>query len=306
MGMFTKGVEVLRCTPFSYTVRGDILPNVCDFCLQTTFENAGSSFNVKKCTGCKKLYYCGKNCLKKAWKSYHSKECGFLKDVSEEDLEDLDMERMIVRTILRLQNDGKEVFDELPNGKRRYFKDLMSHKEDIENDTTTLKEFGETYSILQTWMKDHLPSKSEVLEIYGKIKVNAHVISDTCPFDLGPGLFLGISAIDHSCAPNAVYISHGKNLIVRTIAEKIEDFSDIRLSYYRDLRHTTEVRRQSLLQTHYFLCECSNCMDVEKNELKTSMVCKNCEGCVPAVSGICCDCKTQLLLMPRNRKMYSA
>ena len=51
--------------------------------------------------GCKKLYYCGKNCLKKAWKSYHSKECGFLKDISLEDLEDLDFERMVIRTILR-------------------------------------------------------------------------------------------------------------------------------------------------------------------------------------------------------------
>ena len=61
----------------------------------------------------------------------------------------------------------------------------MSHREDIENDKTTLKEFEETYSTLKTWMKDHLPSKSEVLDIYGKIKVNAHVISDTCPFDLG-------------------------------------------------------------------------------------------------------------------------
>ena len=88
----------------------------------------------------------------------------------------------------RVQNDGNQVFDELPNGKRRYFKDLISHKEDIENDLTTLKEFSETYTILQSWMKDQLPSKSEVLEIYGKIKVNAHVISDTFPNDLGKSL----------------------------------------------------------------------------------------------------------------------
>jgi len=304
--MYQKGDEVLRCAPFSYTVRAAILPHVCDFCLQTTYENPGNSFNLKKCTGCKKLYYCGKNCFKKAWKSYHSKECGFLKDTSLEDLEELDFERMVVRTILRVQNDGNQVFDELPNGKKRYFKDLVSHKEDIENDLTTLKEFSETYTILQSWMKNQLPSKSEVLEIYGKIKVNAHVISDTFPNDLGPALFLGISAIDHSCAPNAVYISHGKNLIVRTIADKIENFSDIRLCYYRDLRHTTEVRRQSLLSTHYFYCECSNCLDEKKNDLKTSLVCKKCNGCVPAISGsICSVCKVQLNLTPRIQKRYS-
>ena len=108
-----------------------------------------------------------------------------MKDITLEDLEDVDFERMVVRTILRLENGGNQVFDELPNGKRRYFKDLMSHKEEMENDKTTLKDFDETYSILQSWLKDKLPSKSEVLEIYGKIKVNAHVISDTCPFELG-------------------------------------------------------------------------------------------------------------------------
>ena len=136
-------------------------------------------------SGCKKIYYCSKNCLKQGWKSHHSKECEFLKQVSEDDLQDLDFERMVVRTIIRLQNHGHEIYDELPNGRRRYFKDLMSHKDDIENDLPTLKDFNETYSILQSWMKNQLPSRSEVLEIYGKIKVNAHVLSDTCPFELG-------------------------------------------------------------------------------------------------------------------------
>ena len=32
-----------------------------------------------------------------------------MKNIPEEDFEELDMERMIVRTILRLQNDGNEV-----------------------------------------------------------------------------------------------------------------------------------------------------------------------------------------------------
>jgi hypothetical protein len=49
--MYQKGEEVMRCAPFSYIIRAAILPNVCDFCLQTTFENARNSFNVKKCTG---------------------------------------------------------------------------------------------------------------------------------------------------------------------------------------------------------------------------------------------------------------
>ena len=49
--MYLRGDEIIRCDPFSYVVKSSILPNVCDFCLQTTFENAGKSFTVKKCTG---------------------------------------------------------------------------------------------------------------------------------------------------------------------------------------------------------------------------------------------------------------
>ena len=65
--------------------------------------------------------------------------------------------------------------------------------------------------------------------------------------------------------------------------------------HYHNIRHTTEVRRQSLLLTHYFYCECSNCLDEKKNDLKTSLVCKKCNGCVPAISdSICSVCKVQV------------
>ena len=49
--MNLRGDEIIRGDPFSYVVKSSILPNVCDFCLQTTFENSGKSFTVKKCTG---------------------------------------------------------------------------------------------------------------------------------------------------------------------------------------------------------------------------------------------------------------
>ena len=127
-------------------------------------------------SGCKKIYYCSKNCLKQGWKSHHSKECEFLKQVSEDDLQDLDFERMVVRTIIRLQNHGHEIYDELPNGRRRYFKDLMSHKTELAKDSR-MKLLSHIYNLLQisfesAGMKDILPSKSEVLEIWGRLLVN--------------------------------------------------------------------------------------------------------------------------------------
>ena len=35
---------------------------------------------LKSCTGCRMVYYCSSPCQKAAWKSYHDKECRFLKN----------------------------------------------------------------------------------------------------------------------------------------------------------------------------------------------------------------------------------
>ena len=46
--------------------------------------------------------------------------------------------------------------------------------------------------------------------------------------------------MDHSCAPNAVWISKGKELIIKCISEeKIENISDLRISYIPNLYEST-------------------------------------------------------------------
>ena len=46
--------------------------------------------------------------------------------------------------------------------------------------------------------------------------------------------------MDHSCAPNAVWISKGKELVIRCISEeKIEKISDLRISYIPNLYEST-------------------------------------------------------------------
>ena len=38
-----------------------------------------------------------------------------------------------------------------------------------------------------------------------------------------------------------------------------------------------------MLESHYFLCECSKCLDEKSDDLKNSLKCgaDNCDGCVP-------------------------
>ena len=63
--------------------------------------------------------------------------------------------------------------------------------------------FQMCYSLLKGTLKDNLPTKSEVLEIYGKIIVNGLKILDGNMSNVGHGLYIGTSILDHSCAPNA-------------------------------------------------------------------------------------------------------
>ena len=72
----------------------------------------------------------------------------------------------------------------------------------------------------------------------------------------------------------------GKEMIIRTI-ENVNDFSDIRHSYLKNLSASTKKRQEKLLQDHYFLCECTRCLDTKSDNLKNSMKCTNCNsGCV--------------------------
>ena len=52
---------------------------------------------------------------------------------------------LMIRIILKLQKEGdKEFFSELPDGRRRYFSDLMSHTAEIKNDPDSMDTFQVT------------------------------------------------------------------------------------------------------------------------------------------------------------------
>ena len=78
-------------------------------------------------------------------------------------------------------------------------------------------------------------------------------------------------------------------MVIRTI-ENVGDFSDIRHSYLKNLTASTRKRREKLLQDHYFFCECTGCMDTNSDNLKNSLKCSSCKGCIPVKSGVCTEC----------------
>ena len=111
----------------------------------------------------------------------------------------------IARIILIPGRDEK--FDEMPNGQKRYFSHLMTHKEELLKDASKMEKFQLIYEDLQdiVSLKNKLPTQSEVLDIYGKIIVNAMGLETETNIRVGSALFLSGSVIDHSCVPNVIW-----------------------------------------------------------------------------------------------------
>ena len=206
---YRAGEDVLvESKPFSYVVDRMLYQNICDSCLKETYET-----RLFACTKCRKVYYCNRSCQINAWKSHHNVECGYLQNIPEY-LKYKTEALFVLRIVLKLSQNGKDEFVTLPNGKKRYFADLMSHKDKLEENMGKMLYLKSIFKEFQVWLGDKAPSFDEFLEIYGKINTNR----------MESGLYLGFSAIDHSCAPNAAFCRNGIELTIRA-RDNIEDFS---------------------------------------------------------------------------------
>ena len=307
---YKRGEIVMKCEPFVFAVDEEYgIDLACDFCLISI--NKLNLEKLQECSMCKMVYYCSNSCRENAWKNHHENECILMQntifegDVPENLILNNHILRLMTRIILKLtKNDQK--FVELPNGKKRYFSDLISHKEDIINYPDPYWKkilFDQIYTGLQIWFGKHLPPKNDLLEIYGKCSINSLAIRPT-----GYGLFLDASAIDHSCIRNAVYVFNGKEVIVKSI-ENVSDFKDIRVSYLSNISITlsnTETRRNYLMECYHFKCECPRCLDFQLDQFNSSLICsKCCQGCIPSVLGTCTECNEQVdsKILEKHAKM---
>ena len=308
--VYKCGQEVFRDPePFSYIVIPKYRKIVCDWCLKMC-ESEGI---LKACAKCNWVYYCDQTCQKEAWKSHHKLECKYLQNQNmTENLKEIfstdfhtyqEVFLRLLKTTLKLNKNGKEEFFQLPNGKKRYFANLMSNAEELrkqkeQNDMFETYQF--MYTDFQIWLGDTLPipSFTEFFEIIGKWHTNSTsivAVNFDKPYEaVACGLYLGYSGLDHSCAPNAVWVNHGKVMVVRTI-EDVENFSDVRITYF-DACDKTEERKDYLRENYFFNCKCVKCEDPNSDAKFSSLKCKSCSGWVHESTRICSDCNQTLKL----------
>ena len=124
---YEPGQVIMKSTAFAHILNKKAQSMFCDNCV--------SLASLKTCTGCHLVKYCSKECQAKGWEEFHKKECKFLRGgVPETGNPDVDqIIRLFARTVIKLGNDGNEVFDEMPapDGRKVFLKDLISHLENF-------------------------------------------------------------------------------------------------------------------------------------------------------------------------------
>ena len=225
---------------------------------------------------------------------------------SDIDPEIRDMLIFMKRTIKKVQN-GEGVY-QLPNGTVRRFENLIDHKYQNFKGKEVVIFFHSPWC--QNWFGKGVAFEF-LMTIFGKITINSHGIFSPSLELIGDGLYIGASVLDHSCAPNSIYVTNGKTISVRAI-ENIESFSDVRISYVQKYplfrsQETAENRKKELKDHYHFDCNCRLCDVEEKYSLKSSVMCPKHEKadrkngtndpyphCVPIKTGICIKCGTQV------------
>jgi SET and MYND domain-containing protein len=66
--------------------------------------------------------------------------------------------------------------------------------------------------------ESELPASAvELLELWCRLSCNSHAILDTELEDVGVGIYIGLSQLNHSCYPNCTIVFDGTTAIIRSL-----------------------------------------------------------------------------------------
>jgi len=257
------GTLVLKSPCYSHVISTDSVSQVCDSCLASpnVFDHL-PPVTLYRCSRCKLSYYCNMSCQRTAWPA-HSKECKYLKKIQPRVPPSI--VRLIIRTCLKHQ-EHPDIDEILPDGSIRKFADLKMHKEDISNSIEKRKAFSSFLQVIQACVGDQFPVDL-LFETYCRILINSVEITDCMGSSIGTGLYLGLSAVDHSCTPNVNVVFNKTNVELRalnTIPAPL--FANTRVSYHNSIV-PTKLRQVRLMEDYFFLCTCNLCADKELDKL---------------------------------------
>ncbi|KAG6435972.1 hypothetical protein SASPL_100853 [Salvia splendens] len=273
--------------------------NKCEWCFSST--------NLKKCSGCRVIWYCSSECQRSDWK-LHSAECRVLSKVDKQRVNSLTPSlRLMVKLCVKRKLEIEKIIAMSPmmvddfNATRlslhllqkvtsmwkRWFLVSFGNMSDINEKQLLL--YAQIANLVNLILPcpDFEINVKEITENFSKVRFldiplvaevtagnlacNAHTISDSELRPHGTGLYPFISIINHSCLPNSVLVFEGRLAVVRAM-QHIPKGTEVLISYV-DIAGSTLTRQKALKEQYYFTCACSRCIKLgQSDDIRESAV----------------------------------
>jgi hypothetical protein len=199
--------------------------------------------------------------------------------------------------LIKLKKGGSEEYEELPDGTKRYFSTLMTHENNISKDKVRKDAFSLYFKLVQMCFGEDAYNPVDVFKVFCRLLINSVGMYSGMDGGFGTGLYLAISAIDHSCQPNVNLVFTGRTAKVSAMEPMSEPvMQKLRISYYCDEMFKSWKDRQEILEKqYYFICDCSYCEKEKEEEKEPSLPCSNCDNQEVIVNqGSCSSCGIEI------------
>ncbi|XP_031096589.1 histone-lysine N-methyltransferase ASHR1 isoform X2 [Ipomoea triloba] len=246
----------------------------CEWCFTST--------NVKKCSACQVVYYCGATCQKSDWK-LHRFECQSLLKLERDRIKSLAPTiRLMVKLYLRRKLQSENNIPTTAMDNYALVELLVSHISDIDEKQLVLyAQMANLVNLILQWTDINI---KEIAENFSKFACNAHTICDSELKPLGTGLYPVISIINHCCLPNSVLVFEGRMAVVRAV-HHIKKGTEVLISYI-ETAGSTITRQKALKEQYFFSCTCPRCIklgqidDIQESAILEGYSCKDsrCKG----------------------------
>ncbi|XP_066290806.1 N-lysine methyltransferase SMYD2-like isoform X1 [Branchiostoma lanceolatum] len=257
-----KGLEpgtlIISERPYCYALLNGEEENHCHYCLAEERQDE----KLLVCPGCTTARYCNKQCQKKA-ELDHKCECRGYRQL------------MLMPYHLRLI--GRIIYRQhvrkVETGPLDPLNDLCSHMEDLAGSFGMDSQLGHLARIVD---KDVIPNWAYFQRLFGKVTSNCFAISNSELKDIAVGVYPQAAMLNHSCRSNSIATFRGPNMEVRTFAH-VGPGEEVFHAYVQK-GVTTDRRRDDLMEKYFFFCQCSDCLDHERDLRMRTAKCPNCGG----------------------------
>lgn len=251
---FAVGELVFACPAYSYVLTVNERGAHCEHC----FTRREDLF---KCGKCKQAYYCNIDCQRGDW-SMHKPECVAMCAYGENWCPS-ETVRLVARIIMK----QKVTTERTPSERLLLLSEFEAHldKMDSEKDEMNQTDIAALHHFYSRHISD-LPDKQALTELFAQVNCNGFTIEDEELSHLGSAVFPDVALMNHSCSPNVIVTYKGTVAEVRAVQE-INPGDEVFNSYI-DLLYPTEDRKERLLDSYFFACQCTECTTKSKDKAK--------------------------------------